>query len=696
MSRQADLPEPPAVSRRGFLQGSGALLGSCLLPPVATAWAASPTLALDFRGSIPPAVTFRRASPASLADSAQLRTLPAHAPRFPLRRGAPLGLLIEGAASNLVANASRPDRPGWTAGGGVIVAASTDLAPDGSPQAFRIVRPEPKSGSLCEASVTSVGSGEFASASVWLRSVAGSGTWRLRLLDFTTFNNVNAVVEVGPEWRRYSLALNLQARDTGAKRFAVLWNEPFAAASAAPAIYALKPATPYLPGRTPLTLNGVLMWGAQLEAGNEASSFIATGGAAGQRAADEVTFPAAPLNAAAGRLTIVLPDGGRRGGVILDAHGDDGGLRLEYSNSGWLVARVGRVALAGYADVTAHPVIRLEWSAAGAQLFAGATPESLVLQAAVHSNPLPLACGVQARLGMLADGRRPLGRVLAQLTLDGEAAPVVARAARPNFVPAPYRLVFGDDFDDPDLGRINENATGGRPGAPAWRSRYRHARQTAINQEKQIYMDPQFAGTAKQPLRVQPFAIRDGILEIRAERAAPAVMPYLWQRAYTSGCITSELTHWQTYGYFEMRARLPRGKGFWPAFWLLPKRPAWPPEIDVFEASGTRPYAIKHGAIERPRSATTAAGMWIDGIIDNSDGFHIYGMEWTRDNIVFFIDGIKSFEYGPHGIHEDMYLLANLALGSHDPNWIPDPDPTTPFPGLYEIDYIRAYQRGAP
>ncbi|WP_265949540.1 twin-arginine translocation signal domain-containing protein [Dechloromonas sp. A34] len=86
MKRLLGLPEPAVLSRRSFLQGSGALLGGCLLTPVAT-WAASPTLALDFRGSLPSAVSYRRASPASLADGAQLRTLPAHAPRFPLRRG---------------------------------------------------------------------------------------------------------------------------------------------------------------------------------------------------------------------------------------------------------------------------------------------------------------------------------------------------------------------------------------------------------------------------------------------------------------------------------------------------------------------------------------------------------------------------------------------------------------------------------
>jgi len=683
------------LSRRVFLQGSSALLGNCLLIPAIPAWAAVPALTMDFRGRLPSGISFRRASAATLTDGSHMRTLPSNAPRFPVREGTPLGLLIEGETSNLIENASRPNGPGWSTGGGVTVAASTDLAPDGRSGAFRVVRPEPKSGSLCEVSVANTRDSDFVSASVWLRSTGGSGKWRLRLLDFSTYNNVNEVIEVGPEWRRYSLSLNLQSRDSGVKRFAILWNEPFAASKEAPAIYALKRASPHEPGRTPLTLNTVLMWGAQYETGNETSSFIPTTGSIAHRAADDVTFPAEPLDAPSGRLTIVLSDGGRRGGVILDANGDGSGLRLEYSNSGWIVARVGRLTLAGFGDATADPVIRLEWSAAGAQLFSGKSIESVVLQAAVRSNPLPLSCGPVARLGMTLDGKRPLDRVLTQLTLTS-AISAIAQAARPNFIPVRYQLSFGDDFDDSDVSRINENATGGRPGAPAWRSRYAHDRKTVINKEKQIYMDPQFAGTAKQPLHVQPFSIRDGILQIRAERADPAtVSPFIWNHGYTSGCITSELTHWQTYGYFEMRARLPRGKGFWPAFWLLPKRAGWPPEMDVFEASGSRPYGIKHGVIEKPRSATTSAGMWIEQIIDISDGFHVYGMEWTKDNIVFFIDGIKSFEYGPHAIHEDMYLLANLALGSHDPNWIPDPDQTTPFPGLFEIDYIRAYQRGA-
>ncbi len=694
--------DSPTISRRTFLQGSSALLGGCLLAsPSSTraATRAATRLDLDFRGGIPPGVTFRRASGASVVDDdARLRQVARDAPRFPTWQGAPLGLLIEGEASNLIAFASRPNQRGWVTSGGVSLATVSTPSPDGSTGVFRIQRPAPQRGSVCEAVVGVPKGDEFATASVWLRTPAGSGLWRLRLLDFTSYNNTHALIPVGPEWRRYSLTLYLQPRDTGYKRFAVIWNEPFGTAPASP-IYALDPAHPYGSTRTPLTLNQVLMWGAQFERGREASSFIATAGAAASRAADVVTMPAAPLQAPSGRLTVILPFGGRRGGVILDANGNSNGnangLRLEYSNSGWIVARVGQLLLSGYADVSDDAVVRLEWNESGAQVFTGNSFTSLVLQAAVQGEAPRLDCGPVARLGMTLDGRQSLDRVLAQLILDDEVAEI-GRAAPPNFIPTPYRLTFSDDFDDADVTRINEHARGGKPGAPAWRSRYRHERRTVINQEKQIYMDPQFAGTAGRPLGVQPFSIRDGILQIRAERATAAVSPYIWNYRYTSGCITTELTHWQTYGYFEMRARLPRGKGYWPAFWLLAKRTVWPPEIDVFEASGARPYGIHQGVIEQPTKSGSATGLWIDAVIDGSDGFHIYGVEWTRDNIIFFIDGMKSFEYGPHNIHQDMYLLANLALGSHDANWIPDPDAGTPFPGLFEIDYIRAYQRSAP
>lgn len=274
----------------------------------------------------------------------------------------------------------------------------------------------------------------------------------------------------------------------------------------------------------------------------------------------------------------------------------------------------------------------------------------------------------------------------------GDARPALNRAGAPAI--GRYALAFGDDFDDADLSRINEHATGGRPGAPAWRSRYRQPRKDVINREKQIYMDPGFAGTAGEPLGVQPFRLGDGRLSIRAERADPVrVSPWIWGYRHTSGCITSERTHWQTYGYFEMRARLPVGRGLWPAFWLLPKREAWPPEIDIFEASGDRPNQLHLAAFERQPAPPGAASGWIDVPAADADGFATYALEWDARRIAWFVQGRQVFERRDHGIHEPMYLLANLALGSHDPSWIPDPDATTPLPADLTIDYIRAYRR---
>lgn len=269
-------------------------------------------------------------------------------------------------------------------------------------------------------------------------------------------------------------------------------------------------------------------------------------------------------------------------------------------------------------------------------------------------------------------------------------------------VPQGYELTFSDEFDDPDVSRINENATGGRPGAPAWRSRYRHPRKDAINQEKQIYMDAAFAGTSDKPLGIQPFRIANGVLEIKAERADPKrVSPFVWDRRYTSGCITTELTHRQRYGYYEVRAKVPRGKGFWPAFWLLPMSGAWPPEIDIVEISGARPRSIWTN-VHPPKGTTSKApatprapmpGRWLDDVADITDGFHVYAMEWTPERITCFFDGKPVSEVEGHGIHEEMYFIANLALGSHEPNWIPDPDDTTPFPGVLSIDYVRIYRK---
>lgn len=275
------------------------------------------------------------------------------------------------------------------------------------------------------------------------------------------------------------------------------------------------------------------------------------------------------------------------------------------------------------------------------------------------------------------------------------AAHALAQPARPatGLRPDGYRLAFEDDFDDTDVGRINEDATGGRPGAPAWRSRYRHPRKDVINGEKQAYVDPSVAGTGDRPLGLQPFALGGGALAIRADRAPAGAERLLWGQRYTSGAITTEFTHWQQYGWFEIRARLPVGRGLWPAFWLLPKRDAWPPEIDVFEASGARPGEAIFTVHEPGPGRDGASSGWLRLPPPAADGFRTFACEWTERRISFYVEGRRMFEHVGHRIHEPMYLLANMAVGSRDPNWIPDPDATTPFPSTLLIDRIAAYAR---
>ncbi len=275
--------------------------------------------------------------------------------------------------------------------------------------------------------------------------------------------------------------------------------------------------------------------------------------------------------------------------------------------------------------------------------------------------------------------RRQMVGALALGGLVAGAGPMKLIAATQPPSQSRRRLTFTDDFSQSDVARINEYATGAREGAPAWRSRARHPRHDIINQEKQAYVDPQVTGSGNVPLGLQPFSISDGVLSIAARPLSPRHRGLLWGQRYASGIITSELTHQQRYGWFEIRARWQKGRGLWPAFWLLPAREAWPPEIDIFEGSGDRPDEAMFSVHEADKARSRSSG-WVRIPASEADGFRTFACEWTPRRIAFYVQGQRLFECVGHGVHEPMYMLANLALGSHDPAWIPDPDATTPVP----------------
>lgn len=215
-------------------------------------------------------------------------------------------------------------------------------------------------------------------------------------------------------------------------------------------------------------------------------------------------------------------------------------------------------------------------------------------------------------------------------------------------------------------------------GSGGWKTRYYHGDRTlAGNNEAQFYADEQTGGS--------PFRVRNGVLEIEAIRQEMA--PGL---GYRSGLLNSQTLFSQRHGYFEMRAKLPAGRGVWPAFWLLPVGGGWPPEIDVVEMLGHEAdtlYASVHWQDSEHRATTRKVR-----VSDMSRDFHTYGMAWRSDRIVWYFDGLEiAASSTPVGLDKPMYLLVNLAIGGPG-SWPGAPDAATRFPAVMLVDWVRAFQ----
>ncbi|MBI3878024.1 MAG: glycoside hydrolase family 16 protein, partial [Verrucomicrobia bacterium] len=168
------------------------------------------------------------------------------------------------------------------------------------------------------------------------------------------------------------------------------------------------------------------------------------------------------------------------------------------------------------------------------------------------------------------------------------------------------------------------------------------------------------------------FAVHDGTLAIKCDRGRAEYAGKM--RHFTSGMMTTYQKFSQKFGRWEIRCRVPKGKGFWPAFWLLPEPLGWPPEIDVLEILGREPNRIHmthhwHNPEKRLRSDTKD---WVGP--DFSADFHTFAIEWEADHIAWFVDGVERHRSMKSIPQVPMYMLVNLALGG---DWAHAPDDTT-------------------
>jgi beta-glucanase (GH16 family) len=175
-------------------------------------------------------------------------------------------------------------------------------------------------------------------------------------------------------------------------------------------------------------------------------------------------------------------------------------------------------------------------------------------------------------------------------------------------------------------------------------------------------------------------------------------------RPYTSARIKTEGMFAQAYGRFEARLQLPKGKGIWPAFWMLGDDIAtmrWPGagEIDVMEEIGDPEtmYSTLHGP-GYSGSHGISAKFPLPAGERTDEGFHVYAVEWAPNDIKFYFDDHLIAERTPADLpagtqwvyDHPFFILLNLAVGGAWPGY---PDATTEFPQQMLVDYVRVYRR---
>lgn len=236
---------------------------------------------------------------------------------------------------------------------------------------------------------------------------------------------------------------------------------------------------------------------------------------------------------------------------------------------------------------------------------------------------------------------------------------------------AEYQLVWSDEFDY--AGRPDSTKWGYDLGGGGWG-----------NQELQYYTN-----------RTENARVENGNLVVEVRKEAMQGSNYTSARLLTKG-----KADWK-YGKIEFRAKLPSGRGTWPALWMLAANEplAWPDdgEIDVMEHVGSdqgRIHQTVHckkynHVIGTQKTATTI-------VPDCSDAFHVYAAEWTADSILMKIDGKTWFHFANDHTGKDawpfdnrFYILMNIAVGGGFGGQKGVDD--TIFPQRMEVDYVRVY-----
>ena len=253
-------------------------------------------------------------------------------------------------------------------------------------------------------------------------------------------------------------------------------------------------------------------------------------------------------------------------------------------------------------------------------------------------------------------------------------APDPGAPANPAAVPANYRLAWSDEFD-----------IDGLPDPARWAYDTERNRLGWYNNELQYYAAARFENSV----------VAGGRLRITARRESlGSFADWGGQRYSSARLLTRGKAAW-TYGFFQVRARLPCGRGTWPAIWMLGSGGVWPDngEIDIMEQVGSNPSRIL-GTVHTPLTGGSGDGSSIQ-LADACTAFHDYQLHWTASEIAIGVDGVVYHRYRNPGsgrpawpFNAPQYLLLNIAIGGSLGGAVDDGI----FPVTMEIDHVRVWQ----
>ena len=307
-----------------------------------------------------------------------------------------------------------------------------------------------------------------------------------------------------------------------------------------------------------------------------------------------------------------------------------------------------------------------EWGIAKSDEFFTAKAQNTAAQAGTITITVPANPVAEARTGAVTVMS---GAARKTVTVSQTAAEKAAYNA-----PDGYKLVWHDEFNE-----------GTELNAADWTHEVQNSGW--VNHELQNYVNH------TTPKGSYVTEIMDGTLRIHCLKEDGKIY---------SGRVYAKVKSGWTYGYIEASIKLPKGKGTWPAFWMMPVNfKSWPAdgEIDIMEEVGYHPDYVSSSLHANAHVHSNGTQVTHEMYCKGAEGeFHTYAIEWTAQNITTFVDGKVQLSYDNRGLGRDdwpyndpFYVIFNLAWGG---DWGGQQGvDENALPVTMEVDYIRVFQK---